>query len=202
MARATPTSGSAEKRLQTRLRSLQREMADIELEYLSNPQAPLKEQVWLAQTRRNTLTRGIIIEIHLSIDDLITSHLRERLLAFTISEERRNRMRRFHSNYTPYIDEFLNGRGAIYFRQKIILMRAIGAIAPSVFRELEKLNQIRNSCSHNWLLSIKRRRGIKRTKKKRPVLEYEGKNLYERDNLKAFIWKYTRLYLRLYMKFG
>ncbi len=77
----------------------------------------------------------------------------------------------------------------------------MGLLSPSEYRSLSKLNTIRNRCSHNWGLNQFIRRKVRPSKKKRPLLEYEGRNLFIIDVFQDFIAHYGRLYYRLWLKF-
>lgn len=66
--------------------------------------------------------------------------------------------------------------------------------------QLEQLNRLRNKCSHNWLLNIKIRKGIKPSLPKRPLLDFRGGDLHTVSIMEKFIDQYTVIYLHLYMR--
>jgi hypothetical protein len=98
------------------------------------------------------------------------------------------------------VDRLLEGNRAIRFPHKVLLARSLGWITPREAADLEKLNSVRNGCGHSWKISRLIRRGVKRKAPKKPVLRYNGRNVYETKHFIDFIQHFNVAYLRLYMK--
>jgi len=175
-----------------KIQKLRREIAEIEDAFYGATDGDPENVYFFLKLKRDHALRGIILELHLSLEDLIAHAIRNKLLAgFSV------RTPRTHSMH-----ELLEGERSIGFKNKLELARSIGLLSPTEYRSLSKLNAIRNRCSHNWGLNQFIRRKIRPAKKKRPLLEYEGRNLYKVDVYRDFIAHYGPLYARLWMKFN
>lgn len=87
------------------------------------------------------------------------------------------------------------------FKRKIILLRVMGLMNKKMYEDLDQLNSLRNKCGHSWQIKSVVRRGTKRTKQKRFILQYQGKNLFDPEALKKFIDKYIDVFLKIVDKY-
>lgn len=110
------------------------------------------------------LIRGAVIEIHLIVEDTLNKIVRSHILG----------KRSFRSNAAVVLEPVLIGGRSMRFMQKAAIAPAGKWITEKEYRQLEKLNAVRNQCSHTWRL----REGDSIYRQNKPVLRYEGKNLY------------------------
>jgi hypothetical protein len=171
---------------------LRREIDRIEQKLLPTEGDDDEETLLLLRYKRDNLVRGLILEIHIRIDDLLSVGLRNAILE---GRSVRTKMR-------EEVDALLEGNRAMRFHHKLLLVRTLGWLTPTQFQELEQLNNVRNKCGHGWELHKVVRRGRKRAGPKRRVLTYKGKNVYEPEVLVDFIRHFNRLYFKLYLKLG
>jgi hypothetical protein len=169
---------------------LERDIEPIEDALMPTEDEDDQTRVVLLRRNREQLVRGLILDVHLAIDDLSSCALRN-----TILEGRST-----PTVMRTEVDGLLEGNRALRFYQKLVLARSLGWLTPKQFRELEGLNTVRNRCGHGWQLSQLVRRGVKRKAPKKPVLRYLGKNVYQTDVLIDFVRHFWKLYLRLYAK--
>jgi len=146
----------------------------------------------LLERKKDHLVRSIILELHLSIEDMIDDAIIAKL-----SSSGRGKRR----GAAPELRDALQGRQAIRFPAKLAFARTLRLVTRTEAKHLEKLNSLRNQCSHNWLLNVVVRRRTKPSRPKRPLLEYEGKKLHSAETFERFMNDYARLYLRLFMRF-
>ena len=81
---------------------------------------------------------------------------------------------------------------------KINLAVALRLINEPTQKKLIVLNELRNKCSHNWLLKLPVRRGKRPRQLKPPLLLYKGHDLYGVKVLEDFTREYGLLYARLF----
>lgn len=93
---------------------------------------------------------------------------------------------------------------AIHFRSvkvlQIVLLRVMKVINRTLYDDLDKLNTLRNLCGHIWTLDQVKRKGVKRSNIKRYILEFEGKNLFDKDVFINFLFKYNDVLLKIAKK--
>ncbi|HEX4920458.1 MAG TPA: hypothetical protein VFV92_06930, partial [Candidatus Bathyarchaeia archaeon] len=70
----------SEQKLQTDIRRLSREIKEIE-STIYGPTGDLYNQRFLLQLKRNHAIRGVVLELHLAIEDLLDGWLKSYLLA-------------------------------------------------------------------------------------------------------------------------
>lgn len=185
------------QRLQTDIRRLRKEIQEIE-STIYGPTGDLYDQRFLLQLKRNHAIRGVVLELHLAIEDLLNGWLKSHFLA--VSPRLLHGSSRNKSKIARTVDELLEGGGALGFEKKLNLLRAIGLIRKSVYDKLVELNRVRNKCSHNWELDAVIRKKAKKRVPKRRLLEYRGRNLFDIAVLKDFASEYGSMYYRLFMK--
>lgn len=186
------------KVLQKRIAHVEKEIQAIETFFYGGDEKDLENRYFLLKLKRDQVIRGIVLELHLSIDSIIDSLITCYLL--------RNNPKssgiydRSRSDLRNSIEDLVSGDHSVNFKNKIVLLRSAGIIRKSQFDDLATLNKIRNKCAHNWMINSLIRRRVKRTKQKKHLLEYNGKNLYKLDIFKDFIGEYGHLYVQLWLK--
>ena len=97
--------------------------------------------------------------------------------------------------------KMLFGAGSIGFDMKLNFATALGLINARTKDKLTQLNTLRNKCSHNWLLKVPIRRGMRPKQKKPPLLLFQGRDLHKVAVLKDFAGEYGIIYVRLFSKY-
>lgn len=139
---------------------------------------------------RQDVYRLIVIQFHLSIEELVRSFVFEKLTSppdpgtFTYEKDVE-----FVSN--------LNSRHLLDLAARLHVLTKLG------YEELTKLNAIRNKCSHHWMLhSFSTKEQIKANNEPGdvdPKIDFNGKNLLTPEVAKdEFIPLYGDIYLELY----
>lgn len=184
-----------------KITKLEKEVEELESAiYDAKNEKDLDTKYFLLQQRRDLAIRGAVLDIHLAIEDILSVAIKNYLLANNPQIQKKPAYT--NSKHKHDIEDFLNGSRAISFNDKLSLLKSAGLIRANVCNELAKLNTIRNKCSHNWQLNKVIRRKVKRNKKKRPLLEYNGKNLYKKQIFYEFLNKYGPIYYKLWLKFS
>ena len=153
------------------------DLARIEQSFFEAEDPDLDQRYFELKRKRDHLLRSIVLELHLSIEDIITGAIGNALL--------RGRLIRSPVGHT--IRDLLQDDHPIGFRHKLMLARAMGLITPTGLKDLSELNSIRNRFSHNWSLNKTTRRKTKRSKPKKPLLRWRVKNLYKTDDFIDFV---------------
>jgi hypothetical protein len=177
----------AKKRLIAKLTA---DITRIEKSFFLVEDADLDQRYHELKRKREHLLRSIILELHLSIEDILTSAIGNALL----------QGRPIRSSVGHTIRDLLEDEHPLGFRHKLMLARTLKLVTPKEFSDLLELNTIRNRCSHTWSLDKVTRRKIKPSKPKRPLLRYRGTNLYETNAFVDFVGHFTAHYLRLWMR--
>lgn len=163
----------------------------IELAFFQPGDASLDQRRFALVRKREHLLRSIILELHLSIEDIMTGAIGIALL----------RGRPIRSPTGQTIRDLLQEDRSIGFRHKLMLARSLGIVTHAEFNDFGELNTVRNRCSHNWQLSRIIRRRLKPSKPKRPLLRWRGNNLYNTDAFLDFAGHFERLYLKLWLRY-
>jgi hypothetical protein len=174
-----------------RIAEITADIARIEKSFFTVEDAGLDQQYFELKRKREHLLRCIILELHLSIESILTGALGNALL----------QGRPIRSPIGHTIRDLLEDEYPIGFRHKLMLARSMGLITRTEFTDLAELNAIRNKCSHTWSLNKITRRKINPSKPKKPLLRYRGTNLYETDAFVSFIGHFTTHYLRLWKRY-
>jgi len=155
--------------------------------------------IYNLKSKKEEKIRSHIIEFHLSIESLLDDKIREFLIKGNprIKKRQKDIFTHKRTKFYGYLDEFLEGVAAISFKKKLLLVRSMGLIDDRGFRKLVFLNKLRDNCGHIWILSRIKRKGVKRHKRKKPVLEYNGENLLNLEVFKDFFRDYSNIYLRM-----
>lgn len=184
------------KRVEAAIKRLSREIEQMnELFYPENTEERHLYAGTL-ESKRDDLVRGFVIQIHTAIEDIL-----DQLITFAVTGSTRSH-RRLRSQSARALRGLLTGSESIGFHKKLSLALALRIITTKTKDRLHLLNNIRNKCSHNWILKIPVRYGKRPAQKKPPLLTYEGRELHTIDALNAFVKEYgAGVYLKLYMKY-
>jgi hypothetical protein len=175
---------------QRQISKISADIARIEKSFFLTEDPDPDQRYHELKRKREHLLRSIILELHLSIEDIITGALGNALL----------RGRPIRSPIGQMIRDLLQDDRPLGFRHKLMLARSMKLITPAEFTDLAELNTIRNRCSHSWSLNKIIRRRLKPSKPKRPLLRYKGTNLYKTDAFIDFVGHFTGHYLKLWVR--
>lgn len=155
-----------------------------------------RQKLFMARSRKEDAVRLTVLQIALSIEDMIDD-LFWRSLA---GHSPHSKKRRSKKKGVPHeLDELLTS-GRFRFEAKLKLARILRIITKKQQRQLELLNALRNKCAHNWMLDIARTRATK-IRPARRLLEYKGNNLFDLETLQDFMHVYSQIYLNLFEKY-
>jgi len=169
---------------------LRSDIARIEKSFFSAEHANPNQVYFELRRKREQLLRAIILEIHLSIEDILTPAIGNAILQGSS----------IRSPMGHVLRDLLEGDRSIGFRHKLMLARSLKLVTPKEFADLADLNTIRNKCSHTWLLDKVTRRKIKRAKPKKPLLRHKGVNLYQTDAFLEFVGRFQKHYIKLWLR--
>lgn len=192
------TKEAREKRVRRTIRRISREIQEIEEFAYQTKSMDLDSQQVLLEMKRDDIVRGFVLQMHTSIEDLLNEWLKCRLLGCSHEELRivASKRRRASRN----IGELLEGYYSVGFAAKLKLMLGLGMLRMPEYKKLVELNEIRNKCSHNWLLNVRVRKKTHPRAPKRPLLHFRGENLHKGEVLQKFAAEYGPLYVRLFKK--
>lgn len=184
------------KRVETAIKRLSREIEQMdELFYPENTEERYL-YAGMLERKRDDLVRGFVIQIHTAIEDIL-----DQLITFAVTGSTRSH-RRLRSQSARALRGLLTGGESIGFHRKLSLALALRIITKNTKDRLHVLNNLRNKCSHNWILKIPVRHGKRPAQKKPPLLTYEGRDLHIIDALNDFVKEYgAGIYLKLYLKY-
>jgi hypothetical protein len=162
----------------------------IEKSYFQLEDPDLDQRYFELKRKRQHLLRSIVLDLHLSIEDIITGAIGNALL----------RGRPIRSPLGQTIRDLLQDDRPLGFQHKLMLARSLSLVTRAEFTDLAELNTIRNRCSHTWSLDKITRRKIKPSKAKRPLLRWRGRNLYNTEAFADFVTHFTKHYLKLWLR--
>lgn len=184
--------------IENKIRRLTREIHNIEASFYGAFEGSTQRDLYagMLERKRDDVVRAIVLQMHTAIEDVLTSWITCEILGTTAQQARRARSKSARALHT-----MLWGSRSIGFDMKLNLAVALGLIAGPTQRKLAKLNELRNKCSHNWLLKMPVRRGKRPRQKKPPLLLYKGRDLHRGEVLDDFMREYGPLYARLWVKY-
>jgi len=194
--RSKPTP--ATKRMKRRIAAISREIQEIESLLHPDSGGDLSQQYFVLDQKKTHQIRGIVLEFHLAIEDLITSWLKGHLLSQGAVQQRTTQ--RARGMLATVLYSLLEGPRSLGFDRKLDLAEGLHLISKRLHERLTELNVIRNRCSHNWVLDIPIRKGIKRDQPKRRLVQYKNRDLFALSVIKEFEREYGRIYLKLWLK--
>jgi hypothetical protein len=178
--------------LRREIKRIRADIARIDGSFFNSKNNNPEQMLFELRMKRGQLLRSIILELHLSIENILSAAIGQKLLAGRL----------IASPAGHALRDLLEDERSIGFHQKLTLARALDLVTTSQFKDLLELNSVRNRCSHNWLLDRVTRRKIKRAKPKKPLLRYRGTNLYKTDAFLEFASHFTKIYLKLWLRHG
>jgi hypothetical protein len=186
------------KSVETKIRRLTREIREIdEFFYETDKDADRAFYAGMLERKRDDMVRSIVLQLHTAIEDVLTSWITCRVLGIGIEEKDK----RARTKSAQALRRMLWGSGSIGFDMKLNFAVALRLINSPTQKKLLELNQLRNKCSHNWLLKVPVRHGKRPKQKKSPLLLYKGRDLHRVEALEDFTREYGPLYARLFAKY-
>ncbi len=189
-----------ERRLISETVSLKRDIDELEsaIYNLDEEDAELRRDNF--KSARNGMIRACVVELQLAIEDMLSEIITARLYLSRMKARRRRVPRSLIKTET--FKKILKNIKKTDFRYKLEIAESLVIINNKEFKKLDKLREIRNSCGHNWFLDKKVivRRGKGRKRRTKPLIEYNGKNLLNKETfLREFLPEYGSVYLRLFL---
>lgn len=184
------------RRVERAIERLTREIAEIDEALYAPGEDDLVLRAGMLERKRDDAVRSAVLQMHTSIEDLLTSLIL--YCALGITEKKLKR--RLGSEKGKAFRRMLYDRESLGFDMKLNFAVGLGLISPSARKQLMELNSVRNKCSHNWILNAVIRRGKRPRQVKPPLLLFRGKNLHKVTALKEFIAEFSTVYLKLYGK--
>lgn len=111
------------------------------------------------------------------------------------------RMRFMPSPRGKALRKLLMSAEGLGFDQKLELAVSLRVVSDKRRKRLAMLNTLRNRCSHFWLLKIPVRKGRRPRQQKRPLLQYEGRDLHHVATFKDFLAEYGPLYAKMFVEY-
>jgi hypothetical protein len=184
------------KRVQQAIKRFKKEIEEIEAAIYAPGQDDPVLAAGMLERKRDDIVRSVVLQLHTSIEDLLTSlilycalGITDKKLKHRLSSERGKAFRRM-----------LYDRESLGFDMKLNFAVGMGLLTPSGRKQLMELNTMRNKCSHNWILNQVVRRGKRPKQLKQPLLLFRGKDLHKVAALKDLISEFSDVYFRLYAK--
>jgi hypothetical protein len=184
--------------LETKIRRLNREIRKIDdFFYGTNKDVNRTLYAGMLERKRDDMVRSAVLQLHTAIEDVLTSWITCRVLGIRMEEQEK----RTRTKSAQALRRTLSGSGSIGFDMKLNFAVALRLINGPTQKKLVELNQMRNKCSHNWLLKMPVRRGKRPKQKKLPLLLYNGHDLHRVKVLEDFTKEYGLLYAKLFVKY-
>ncbi len=175
------------KRVQQAIKRFKREIVEIEAAIYAPGQDDPVLVAGMLERKRDDVVRSVVLQLHTSIEDLLTSlilycalGITDKKLKHRLSSERGKAFRRM-----------LYDRESLGFDMKLNFAVGLGLLTPSGRKQLMELNTMRNKCSHNWILNQVVRRGKRPKQLKPPLLLFRGKDLHKVATLKDLISEFS-----------
>jgi hypothetical protein len=185
-----------DQRIRRKIKRISKEIDEIDKFFYHVEDDDLAQVYGMLERKRDDMVRSTVLQLHTAIEDLLDVWLKSEML--DVPPQVRNAVAQRRRARRRTIDDLLKGGRALGFDAKLRLLVSLGLIRRPLQRKLETLNQLRNKCSHNWLLKDYVRRGIKPHLPKRPLLQYQGRDLHKIAVLQDFAGEYGRTYFRLF----
>ena len=186
-----------ERYLKNKARRLNAEIGDIRKVLYDADHLDLEGRVFMSERERDDVVRSVVLQFQTAMEDIVNTLLRNRLLEITSEEWADPRVRA--RSGSKIISSFLDA-SKLNYEGKLTLLKGLGVLRAQTLKKLIVLYQLRNSCSHTWLLNTHIRRGVKPNSSKRPLLHYNKGNLYHLSVIEEFVADYAALYSKLFLK--
>jgi len=184
--------------VETKISRLTREIAKIDdVLYNLNETKDRVLYAGMLERKRDDMVRSAVLQVHTAIEDLLNFFI----LCSTLKVKPEHRTSRMRSKTAMALLSMLTGPRSIGFEMKLNLAFVLGLINSKTKHRLIELNTLRNRCSHNWLLKAPLRHGKAPTKKKPPLLRYDGRDLHNVNVVEDFVAEYGIIYAKLFAKY-
>jgi hypothetical protein len=192
-----PQASARERYYERQIRRLRKEISQIDA-FVYEVAGDAAQRYSMLQTKRDDVVRGVILQFHTAIEDLLDIWLESHLLG--VRPEMRNKAARSRRIAARAISDLLTGGSSIGFDRKLKLLLALKLLRQPTCKKLRELNRLRNKCSHNWLLNVRLRKGLKPHAPKLPLLQFKNQDLHTPAALHDFVAEYGLLYARLFLR--
>jgi hypothetical protein len=181
------------KRVQQAVKRLSQEIAEIDAEIYPSYE---DDREFILERKRDDIVRSTVLQLHTSIEDLLTQLILYAALGITEPKLRH----RLSSEKAKAFRRMLYDRESLGFDMKLNFAVGLGLLTPAARKQLMELNTLRNRCSHNWVLNRPVRRGKRPAQLKPPLLHFRGKDLHKVPVIKDFISEFSHVRLSLYSR--
>jgi uncharacterized protein with von Willebrand factor type A (vWA) domain len=183
--------------LKRKVSRLKREIAQIdESFYELDKGGDLAQHASMLERKRDDVIRGAVLQLHTSIEELITSMIMCLILGVP-TDKRSKVMSRPRGKAVRKLMMSAEGLG---FDQKLDLAVALRMVSDKRRKRLAILNTLRNKCGHHWVLKGVVRKGRRPRQMKPPLLLYEGRDLHQVATFKEFLSECGPLYARMFVQ--
>ena len=184
------------KSVETKIRRLTREIRKIDEFFYLTENADLLDYAGMLERKRDDIVRSVVLQMHTAMEDVLTSWIICQVLGMKTEKARRAKTKSARA-----LRRMLWGYGSIGFDMKLNFAVALRLINGPTQKKLVVLIELRNKCSHNWLLKVPVRHGKHPRQKKPPLLLYKGRDLHGVSALEDFTSEYGQLYYRMFCKY-
>ena len=184
--------------VETKIARLTREIAELDdFFYNLNQKDDRVLYAGMLERKRDDIIRAGVLQLHTAIEDILDSYI----LCTLLNVKPEERTRKARGEKAKSLRKMLTGATSIGFDMKLNFAAALGLLSSVTKKKLTELNELRNRCSHNWLLKVPVRRGKRPRQKKPPLLSFRGDDLHKVAVFKSFAGEYGVIYSRLFVKF-
>jgi hypothetical protein len=185
-------------RVEKRIKKLTREIDEINsFFYGYHKDKSRLAYMGMLEFKKDDVVRSIVLQMHTSIEDLMTAMLFSGILG---APHRKSGRKKRRTKRGQALSRMLIGGGSLGFDMKLNFAVVVGVIDSTTRDRLKELNTIRNKCSHHWRLDTAVLGKTVRNQKRPRLLSYRGRDLHEFSVLKDFVSEYSGVYLHLYAK--
>ena len=184
--------------LKRKISRLTKEIAEIDaFFYLKDADGDLAQDASMLERKRDDIVRSAVLQLHTAIEDVLTSWIVCRY--FGVGPTGRKAKERTTAGRA--LLRLLDGKRGTGFDKKLDFAVALALITTKTRAQLVELNELRNKCSHNWLLRVPVRKKRRPRQLKPPLLQFKGGNLHDVAVFKAMAGEYGLLYARLFVRY-
>lgn len=108
----------------------------------------------MLEHKRDDFVRGAVLQMHTAIENMLEDLIRDKLLGVKPRQQKR-RTRALRTIRGVAALGLLGGPQGLRFPQKVSLALANGLISTRTRKKLLRLNKLRNTCCHNWVLDVR-----------------------------------------------
>ena len=174
--------------VESAIRRLTREIAEIDAYFYGGLENDDRvAYASMLERKRDDMVRSIVLQLHTAIESLLNSLI----LCYVLDVRRKHLPNRIRSKKGQALRKLMRSLG---FDAKLNLATGLGILTPQKMEKLRTLNELRNKCSHNWILNTRVRRGRRRPQTKPPLLKYKQRDLHQASVLEDFSDEYGQVY--------